>query len=130
MRARDVVLAFLVVAVVVAPVFAEGPTWKHSGTVLAVNPDTGTIVLGEVGPWARRNGETVVTERKILVTAETHYVMARRVDGAPSGFRRDFVEQPIEGTDLESGDYVTVECEHRGSRMIASKVTVVSFETP
>lgn len=125
---RDTLLALFVAAVAVAPVFAEGPVWKHSGTVLAVHPGTGTITLGEVGPWARRNGDTVVTERRILVTDATRYTAVRRVDGAPSGFARDFVEAPIEGADLESGDYVTVECEHRDSRLIATKVTVVSFE--
>lgn len=121
-----VVAGLAALAVMTAPAGVAGApaTWRHSGCVVAVGPHS--IVVAEVGPWRVRAGETVLTERRIEIARATEFVLAQRVADAPSGFPGDFVEEPLVDWRLVRGDHVTVECVHRGARMIAVKVTVLN----
>jgi hypothetical protein len=98
---------------------------RHSGLVVAIDDETGTFVLAEIGPWRVRDGETVVTRQTIVVTDETKFLLARRVDRPPSGYARDYVVQDLDLWGLDIGDFVTVECRHERGRLLATKVFVV-----
>ena len=127
-RLRHVTIAFAMV-ILVATALGSTPVYKHSGSVLAVDRAAGTILLGEVGPWKVVNGETVVTEQRIAVTDRTEFVMVQRSGDDFADFPGGFVEAPLVAWDIVPGDYVTVECEHRGARMVALKVTIMSFRS-
>jgi hypothetical protein len=104
---------------------AGGELPRHSGLVVAIDDETGAFVLAEVGPWRVRDGETVVTRQTIMVTDETKFVLARRVDRPPSGYPRDYVVHDLDLWGLDIGDFVTVECRHERGRLLATKVIVV-----
>ena len=130
LRMRHVIVAVAVVAVMLGLglSFAGEPIYRHSGSVVAV--ERAVIVLAEVGPWKIKNGTTVVTERRIVVTNETEFVAVYRDYDNATGFPGDFTEAPLVDWELMPGDVVTVECEHRGERMIALKVAVLTGEAP
>jgi len=65
--------------------------WVH----MAVDPEKGTIVLGEVGRWHVKDGQTEITRRTIDV------------------------EPAVKG-----GDFVTVRVEQMGKRPIATRIAV------
>jgi hypothetical protein len=100
---------------------------KHSGVIVAIADDAKMFMLAEVGPWQVRHGGTVVTHHIITLLPDTQFAMVGRVDDAPSGFKSDFVEVPLEPEAVYLNDYVTVECRHEGARMLALKITVVEL---
>lgn len=106
----------------------ETKTFRHSGTLVALDPDTRTIVLEEVGSWQTRNGVTIVSRLRIPVTPSTQFVKVQRAPEPPSGFPGDFVEQAIESWKLATGDFVSIECRHEGKRFIATKITMMTPE--
>ena len=109
-----------------APSDAQTPRIeKHSGTIVDVHDRAGTFALAEVGPWKLRNGETVVTRRTIALAADTTFAIVTRRTDARSGFSGDFVERPIDISEVFVSDYVTVECRRDGGRLIATKITVI-----
>ncbi|MBI3030775.1 MAG: hypothetical protein HYY64_14815, partial [Candidatus Rokubacteria bacterium] len=59
------------------PLWAEETT-NISGTILALNREAGTIVVGEVGPWRVKAGATEVTPRTVAVTAGTEFKQVKR----------------------------------------------------
>jgi hypothetical protein len=71
-----------------------------------------------------------MTERRVEVTKATEFVAVYRVYDNETGFPGDFTEVPLVDWELLPGDVVTVECEHRGERMIELKVAVLADETP
>jgi hypothetical protein len=97
---------------------------KHSGSIVAVDEAAGTIVLGEIGPWQVRDGETVVTYLEIAVTPATAFAIVSRAEEETEGFLGEFVETPIEPWALYETDYVTIDCLHEGRRLVALKITV------
>lgn len=127
-RMRRVVVAVVVVAVMLGlgMSLAGEPVYRHSGSVVAV--ERAAIVLAEVGPWKPETGQTVVTERRIIITKATEFVAVYRAYDNGTGFPGDFTEAPLVDWTLLPGDIVTVECEHRGDRMIALKVAVLAPE--
>jgi hypothetical protein len=98
---------------------------KHSGAIVGIADDARTFVLAEVGPWQVRNGATVITYRTITLMPETQFAMVGRADDAPTGFPGDFVEVMVGPEDVYLNDYVTVECQHDGKKMLALKITVM-----
>jgi hypothetical protein len=100
---------------------------KHSGVIVAIADDATVFMLAEIGPWQVRNGATVTTHRIITLLPQTQFAMVERVDDAPSGFRGDFVEVPLGPDAVYLHDYVTVECRHQGSRLLALKITVMEL---
>ena len=120
---RNIVLTLVLLLVVVgAPLGAGAEAIKHSGTIIAINKDAGTIVLNEVGPWRVEQGVTKITRRTISVIPSTKFVEVKRSMETP--FPGDFVEGALVAGDLKVGDFVTVECLHEGKRLTAVKVTV------
>jgi hypothetical protein len=123
-----VVSVAMIVGLGLAIVGAGEPIYRHSGTVIAV--ERSAIVLGEVGPWKVEDGFTVITERRVIVTRATEFVAVYRDYDDGTGFLGDFKEAPLADWELLPGDVVTIDCEHRGDRMIALKVTVLTAEEP
>jgi hypothetical protein len=120
------VLFVLFSAIATAPADAAR-TVRHSGTVAAIDPDRGVLVLDEVGPWRVERGETVVTRRTISLTPSTKYDLFMRVD-APGAFAGDFIEVILDVDHVAPGDFVTVEGVREGGRLVARTVTVAELE--
>lgn len=99
------------------------PMYGHSGTVVAIT-DRG-IVLEEVGPWKVAKGRTHVERLTIAVPTWTPITGVVRDDAAPSG---DFVEVQAAFDDIRVGDFVTVECLHEDTRLVARQVTILELE--
>jgi hypothetical protein len=106
------------------PYPAGADTTMHSGTLLSLDQEASTLVLEEVGPWRVERGVLVTMPRKIIFTRWTDFSAVTRAPDAPSGFRGDFVEVPVEPRDLKVGEPVTAECVRDAGRLIAMKVTV------
>ena len=100
---------------------------RHSGVIADVNERAGTFVLAEVGSWQLREGRTVVSHRTVELTPATAFAIAFRDEDAPSGYRNDFVEAPLEPWAVYVGDFVTVECVEQRGRLTALKVIVTDL---
>jgi hypothetical protein len=98
-------------------------TTRHSGTVRAVDPAAGRMVIEEVGPWVVEKGLTRVAARTIRFTPETKFSVFMRVD-RQGYFAGDFMEVPLEPGDVSPGDFVTAECVRRGRDLVAVTVTI------
>ncbi len=57
-----------ILLVLALPLWAAEMT-NISGTILALNREAGTIVVGEVGPWRVKDGATEITLRTVAVSA-------------------------------------------------------------
>jgi hypothetical protein len=132
-RLRDIASAFVLLAALgIAASSAAQPqqTVKHSGTIVDVHDRAGAFVLAEVGPWQVRNGETVVTRRTIALGPGTTFAIVKRTPKAPNESPGDFVELPIDASEVYVTDYVAVECRREGKRLIATKITVIDMPGP
>ena len=125
---RGGTLIALTLAVALAASTAAGAagTTRHSGTVLSIDPQRGVLVLGEIGPWRVKHGETVVTRRRISLTPETKFDVFVRVN-VPGRFAGDYIEVALDPTDVAPGDFVTAECVREGGRLVARTVTVAEL---
>ncbi|MEK7700648.1 MAG: hypothetical protein AAB418_01450 [candidate division NC10 bacterium] len=113
----------IVAALALAPGTAAAS--DHSGTVMAIDPDKGTIVVGEVGPWQLKDGKTEITRQTIVVTPSTRFVASKRSrEPGPAGWPGEFVEVPLSAWAVKPGDFVTVHVEKAGTRWTATKITV------
>ncbi len=124
------VLTFVLLAGLSTAVIAKDIAIKHSGTIISADQTKGLIVLAEVGPWRHENGKTVITRRVIGVTDTTDWVDVRRSNTAPSGFRGDFVEAKRDRWALAPGDFVTIDCLHKGRKLVAARITVLDLRAP
>lgn len=109
--ARSVWIALTVLTVVAPaiPGWGEARDGKYSGTVVAVDQTTGTIVVEGMGPWQVKEGVTQLERRTIGVMPSTAFVRLKRATGpAPSGWVGDFVESALPGWQVKPGDWVTV----------------------
>ena len=113
LRMRHVIVALTCVPVIVglglAISIAGDPIYRHSGTVVAV--ERAAIILGEVGPRELRDGDTVITERRVVVTQATEFVAVYRDYDNVTGFGGYFKEAPRVDWELRPGDTVTFACE-------------------
>lgn len=100
-------------------------TTKHSGTVVAVDPQ-GVMIMEEVGPWRVVQGTTVVTRRAIRLSSATRFNTFIRVD-VPGRFAGDFLEVALEAEDIVPGDFVTAECVRERGRLVAVQVTMAEL---
>jgi hypothetical protein len=134
MKARGLRAAIVVILVGLAASAGAAETMKHSGSIFAIGDDATTFVLAEVGPWEVRGGATVITYRTITVTPETRFAIVGRDADTASGFPGEFLEMPLGPDGIYLNDYVTIDCLHDGTRMIALKITVTevfpSVDTP
>jgi len=126
MDRRHITLSIALVLLLALPALADAQQMKHSGLIVGIDRDRGTITLAEVGPWQVVQGATVLTTRTIVVTAATEFALVGRVDDPPSGFPGDFIEERLDPWDLRYEDFVTIDCLHRGARLIALKITVTA----
>lgn len=113
--------------IVAALALTLGTAWgrDHSGTVMAVDPEQGTIVIGEIGPWHVKDGTIEVTRQTIVVAPSARFVVAKRTgEPGPAGWVGEFVEVPRGAWAVKAGDFVTVHVETVGSRVTATKITV------
>jgi hypothetical protein len=101
-------------------------TTKHSGSVVAVDPQGGVLVMEEVGPWRVEQGTTVVTRRTIRLTSATRFNTFIRVD-VPGRFAGDFIEVALDAEDITPGDFVTAECVRERGRLVAVQVTMAEL---
>lgn len=120
MRRRPVsvvlgVIAFVALAQPTLMTAAE----RHSGTVTAVDAQTRTLVVEEVAE------EGKVTSLRILVAPDAQLTMSERIpDPEITDFTRTFRETPLSLSDIRAGDFVNVDVERRGQRLVARSVTV------
>jgi hypothetical protein len=121
----SLVLVLLFTAIATPAADAARST-RHSGTVTAIDPEAGVMVLEEVGPWRVERGATVVTRRTIRLTPSTKYNLFMRVE-VPGAFAGDFIEVALDPNDVALGDFVTAECVRRGGRLVALAVTVAEL---
>ncbi|MBI2528351.1 MAG: hypothetical protein HYV93_20515 [Candidatus Rokubacteria bacterium] len=118
------------VLAVVAPLAGAEEITRHSGTVLAVDPSAGTLVLGEVGPWRLERGETRITRLAIATSPTTEFSLAERVADGSGGFPGAFAERLLDRGRVKVGDFVTVSGRRQGKRLAALKVTVSTLDGP
>jgi hypothetical protein len=97
----------------------------YAGSVVAVDPRAGTIVVGDMGP-AQGDGTGPIVRRTITVTPSTEFVRVSRAPGvAPSGYVGDFVETRVPAWNVNPGDYVAVTVNPAGAGTQALKVAIV-----
>ncbi len=119
-----------ILLVLALPLWAAETT-NISGTILALNKEAGTIVVGEVGPWRVKEGATEITPRTVAVTAGTEFKQVKRAAGAgPTGWVGEFVEVAIAPWELKKGDFVTVQVRHEGPQLTALTVAVSAVVEP
>ena len=113
------------------PAWGGAETTNISGTILALNKEAGTIVVGEVGPWRVKEGATEITSRTVAVTAGTEFKQVRRAEGqGPTGWVGEFLEVAIAPWGLKKGDFVTVQVRREGPQLTALTVAVTAVVEP
>lgn len=128
LRPRDVAAGLFVVMLIV-PSIAQAQIVKHSGSLLDVDAEAGTIVLAEMSGGRLSTETSVIAVRTIAVTPDTEFRLARRVLDA-SGLVGDFVLEEVEPWAVYPGDFVTVECVSRDGRRVARRIVVVDTGAP
>lgn len=129
MRRRSIapLVLFVLFTAIATPAADAARTVRYSGTVAAIDPDRGVMILEEVGPWRVERGATVVTRRMISLTPSTKYDLFMRVN-APGAFAGDFIEVILDIDHVAPGDFVTVEGVRDGERLVALTVTVAELQ--
>ncbi len=100
---------------------------RYSGTVVAIDPRRGVMIIEEVGPG--RGPNAVVTRRTISVTSRTKFNRFIRVSG-PGGFAGDFIEVVLDADDVALGEFATAECVLERGRLVAVLVTLAELAQP
>lgn len=117
--ALSVVLALAWLLVASDASVAEGA--RHSGTVVAIDPQRGVMVIDEVGPG--RGPTPTIVRRTIGFTTATRFRSFIRVD-VHGAFAGDFIEVALDAEDVSVGDLVTAECVSARGGLVATRVTV------
>jgi hypothetical protein len=118
----SLLLVVVLSAPAVAPAADAAGASRYSGTVVAIDPQGGVMIVEEVGPWRVERGRTVVTRRTIELRSATMFNSFIRVD-VPGRFAGDFIEVALEAEDFTPGDFVTAECLRERGRLVAVRVT-------
>ena len=129
-RMRAVALMAATLGAVLVPTLARGELLRYSGVVDSVDRSSGSLTIGEVGPWRLERGQTVITRRTVHWDAQTRFVRLRRVADPPSGYRGDFVEEHADASAATPGAFVTVECERYGTRLRAIRLAIADPTEP
>jgi hypothetical protein len=125
-RTISLLVLLLVFSTSAIPAAGAAGAVRYSGTVAAIDPDSGVLIVEDVGPWRVERGATVATRRTVHLTASTRYNLFMRVD-APGAFAGDFIEVALDVNDVAPGDFVTAECVRDGGRLVALAVTVAEL---
>jgi hypothetical protein len=107
----------------VAPGHAEEDL-KHSGQLAQIGPDGRMVTLEEMVTWTGPG--TGLTERSIAISPATSVRLVRRTDDAnPDGWPGGFTAAPLFHSELRVRDWVTVETQREGDRLVAVSIEVV-----
>jgi hypothetical protein len=117
-------LTILVASLSLMPVGGAAEETRHTGKIVAIQPDRQSFTLEEMGPWT--GPQHGVIKQVVRLAPDTKVVMVTRAqasegDAWPGGF----TQSPIAPSDLRPGDYVTVEGDARKGHLVARWVTVV-----
>jgi hypothetical protein len=126
-----VTVSLLLALVMLAPPVVSGAAdpnrTRYSGTIAAIDPQGGVLVLEEVGPWLVEQGRTVLTRRTVVLTADTRFDIFIRAN-VPGGFPGDFLEVALDADSITPGDFATVECVRTRGRLVAVRVTLAEVD--
>lgn len=100
---------------------------RRSGRVMGIDDRVRMILLEEMGPWQVRKGVTQVIRHTIVVTPSTKIVSHIRVNVA-GRFGGDFIEVPLQLSDVSHGDFVTVEYRRERGQLVALSIAVAEQE--
>ena len=125
MRAPGLLIATLLLLATAVADAAGGV--RYSGSVVAIHPRRGVMIIEEVGPG--RGPKAVVTQRTISVTSRTKFNRFIRVNG-PGAFAGDFIEVVLDADDVALGEFVTAECVLERGRLVAVLVTLAELAQP
>lgn len=90
---------------------AAGET-RHSGTVVAVQPDRRGFTLEEIGPW---NGPgTGLVRREVRLARDTAVRLVKRASDLEATWPVAFEASPLDAMELLPGDFVTVTLDDTG----------------
>jgi hypothetical protein len=102
---------------------------KHSGVIVAVAPNAGTITVDEMGPWAGPNS-TPVRETVAITSSTTIQLDSRSAGtGGPGGWPGGFQASPLRASELRPGDFATVTIEQSRGGPVAASIAVVRPST-
>jgi hypothetical protein len=97
---------------------------RHTGTVVAVEPDRQRIAVEEMGPWV--GPKQGVVKRWIVLVLQTKVAAISRSDRpGKDGWAGDFAAVPLTADAIKPGDFVTVTTETRDGRLVARSVEVL-----
>jgi hypothetical protein len=119
LRAAGPLLVTLIL--LAAPAADAAGSRRHSGIVVAIDPQRGVVVIEETGPGSGE--KPVVTRRTIALTAGTRFRSFIRVN-VLDAFAGDFIEVVLDADDVAPGDFVTAECVLERGRLVATRVTL------
>jgi hypothetical protein len=101
-----------------------GEELKHSGRLGQIGPDGQIVTLEEMVTWTGPG--TGLTERSIAISPATSVRLIRRTDDAnPDGWPGGFTAAPLSHSELRVQDWVTVQAEREGDRLVAVSIEVV-----
>lgn len=96
-----------------------GSAERHSGTVVAVDPNARTLALEELAAAGKTQ------QLKVSVPAQAQVVFSERIpDHQVTDLRHPFRDTPIGLPDIRPGDFIVVELTEKGEKVVASSVTV------
>jgi hypothetical protein len=101
-----------------------GEELKHSGRLAQIGPDGQVVTLEEMVTWTGPGSG--LTEHSVAISTATRVRLIRRAGGAnTNGWLGGFTVAPLSRSELRVGDWVTVEAEREGDRLVAASVEVV-----
>jgi hypothetical protein len=119
-------LAASLAASAVVPVAEAADAERRSGTVVAIDRATGTVVIEEIGP-GRGAGGNEVARHRIGLEPSTPVVGIMRATGpAPDGWDGGFVQRRLGREAIAEGAFVTVTMRRDEGQLTVEQVTVVT----
>ena len=117
-------LALILGGLLLASTVQSAEHARHSGRVVAVNPDGQTITLEALGAGTAKGNQVVAYQ--IALTPETTIKLAiRSEDESGGGWLGDFAESALTASSVRAGDFATIETRKRDGRLIAVSVVVI-----
>jgi hypothetical protein len=120
------VLAAALAGVAAFPVAAAAETERRSGTVVAVDRATSTVVIEEIGPGRGAEGNEVGRHRITLEPTTPVVGIARASGPASDGWEGGFVQTRLSREALTEGAFVTVTLRRDDGQLTAEQVMVVT----
>ena len=122
--ARSFVTLAILLAGLAAAASLPASEARHTGTIVAVEPDRHRIALEEMGPWV--GPKQGVVKHWIALVPETKVAAISRSDQpGKDGWAGAFAASPLTAQAIKPGDFVTVTTETRDGRLIARSVEIL-----